>query len=32
MQALAKELVEVKPDCIVGHSTPVVTALMEATR
>src|SRR5262245_22935296 len=32
MQALAKELVELKPDCIVGHSTPVVTALMEATR
>src|SRR6516162_11822136 len=32
MQALAKELVEVKPDCILGHSTPVVTALMEATR
>src|SRR5215469_9173980 len=27
MQALAKELVELKPDCIVGHSTPVVTAL-----
>jgi putative tryptophan/tyrosine transport system substrate-binding protein len=32
MQALAKELVELKPDCIVGHSTPVVTALMHATR
>src|SRR6516164_4330098 len=32
MQALAKELVEVKPDCILGHSTPVVTALMQATR
>jgi putative ABC transport system substrate-binding protein len=32
MQALAKELVELKPDCILGHSTPVVTALMEATR
>src|SRR5215510_6056122 len=31
-QALAKELVELKPDCIVGHSTPVVTALMHATR
>src|SRR5262249_41044805 len=28
MQALAKELVELKPDCILGHSTPVVTALM----
>jgi putative ABC transport system substrate-binding protein len=32
MQALAKELVKLKPDCIVGHSTPVVTALMHATR
>src|SRR5262245_51649193 len=32
MRALAKELVELKPDCIVGHSTPVVTALMQATR
>jgi putative tryptophan/tyrosine transport system substrate-binding protein len=32
VQALAKELVELKPDCIVGHSTPVVTALMHATR
>jgi putative ABC transport system substrate-binding protein len=32
MQALAKELVELKPDCIVGHSTPVVTALKHATR
>src|SRR5262249_39065947 len=31
-QALAKELVELKPNCIVGHSTPVVTALMHATR
>src|SRR6516164_7032951 len=31
MQALAKELVELKPDCIVGHSTPVVTALMTRT-
>jgi len=30
MQALAKELVELKPDCILGHSTPVVTALMHA--
>ena len=29
---LAKELVELKPDCIVGHSTPVVTALKHATR
>jgi putative ABC transport system substrate-binding protein len=32
MQAFAKELVELKPDCIVGHSTPVVTALIHATR
>ena len=32
MQAFAKELVELKPDCIVGHSTPVVRALMHATR
>ena len=32
MQAFAKELVELKPDCIVGHSTPVVTALMQATQ
>ena len=32
MQALAKELLELKPDCILGHSTPVVTALMQATR
>jgi putative ABC transport system substrate-binding protein len=32
MQPFAKELVEIKPDCIVGHSTPVVTALMHATR
>jgi putative ABC transport system substrate-binding protein len=33
MQAFAKELTtELKPDCILGHSTPVVTALMRATR
>jgi putative tryptophan/tyrosine transport system substrate-binding protein len=32
MQAFAKELVKLKPDCILGHSTPVVTALMQATR
>jgi putative ABC transport system substrate-binding protein len=32
MQAFAKELVELKPDCIVGHSTPVVIALKHATR
>jgi putative ABC transport system substrate-binding protein len=32
MQALAKELVELKPDCILGQSTPVAAALMRATR
>jgi putative tryptophan/tyrosine transport system substrate-binding protein len=32
MQALAKELVELKPDCILGQSTPVTVALMQATR
>src|SRR5262249_29978851 len=32
MLAFAKELVELKPDCILGHSTPVVTALMHASR
>jgi putative ABC transport system substrate-binding protein len=32
MQALANELVASKPECIVGHSTPVVEALMRATR
>jgi putative ABC transport system substrate-binding protein len=32
IQALAEELVELKPDCILGHSTPVVTALMKTTR
>ena len=32
MQAFVKELVELKPDCILGHSTPVVTALMQTTR
>jgi len=32
MQALAKELVEPKPDCILGQSTPVTVALMQATR
>jgi putative ABC transport system substrate-binding protein len=32
MQALAKELVKLKPDCILGHSTPVVTELMQDTR
>src|SRR5215831_18978786 len=32
MQAFAKELAELKPDCILGHSTPIVRALMQATR
>jgi putative ABC transport system substrate-binding protein len=32
MQALAKELVELKPECILGQSTPVTDALMQATR
>ena len=32
MQALAKELVELKPDCVLGQSTPVTAALMRATR
>ena len=32
MRAVAKELAELKPDCILGHSTPVVRALMQATR
>src|SRR5438309_11629930 len=32
MQVLAKELVELKPDCILGQSTPVTDALMQATR
>jgi putative ABC transport system substrate-binding protein len=31
MEALAKELVELKPDCILGQSTPVTAALMGAT-
>src|SRR6266480_4964680 len=31
MQALAKELVELKPDCILAQSTPVANALMRAT-
>ncbi len=29
---LSKELVALRPDVIVGHSTPVVAALMQATR
>jgi ABC-type uncharacterized transport system substrate-binding protein len=32
MQALAKELVELKPDCILGQSTAVVAALRQATQ
>jgi putative ABC transport system substrate-binding protein len=32
MRAFAKELAELRPDCILGHSTPVVTELMQATR
>ncbi len=31
MQAFAKELIELKPDVIVGHSTPVVRELAKAT-
>jgi ABC-type uncharacterized transport system substrate-binding protein len=32
MQTLAKDLVDLKPDCILGQSTPVTDALMRATR
>jgi putative ABC transport system substrate-binding protein len=32
MQALARELVALKPDVIVGHSTPVVRELVKVTR
>src|SRR5437870_2891487 len=32
MQALAKELVELKADCVLGQSTPVTAVLMQATR
>jgi ABC-type uncharacterized transport system substrate-binding protein len=32
MQALAQELVELKPDCILAQSTPVTYALVQATR
>jgi putative ABC transport system substrate-binding protein len=32
MQTLAKELVELKPDCILAQSTPVTDALMQATQ
>ena len=31
-RAFAKELVEMQPDLIVGHTTPVAAALSEATR
>lgn len=32
MKAFAEELVELQPDVLVGHSTPVVTELVKATR
>jgi len=32
MLTLAKELISVKPDVIIGHSTPVVTALHQVTK
>jgi putative ABC transport system substrate-binding protein len=32
MAAYSKELVELKPDVIVGHSTPVIRELVKATR
>jgi putative tryptophan/tyrosine transport system substrate-binding protein len=32
MQTFAKEFTDLKVDCILGHSTPVVTALMQATK
>src|SRR4029077_15698074 len=32
MEALTKELVQLKPDCVLGQSTPVTAALMRATR
>jgi putative ABC transport system substrate-binding protein len=32
MQTLAKELVELQPDVIVGHSTPVVRELVQKTQ
>ncbi len=32
MRSFAKELMALQPDVIVGHSTPVVTALVQATR
>jgi len=32
MRPLAKEIVELQPDVILGHTTPVVAALLEETR
>jgi putative ABC transport system substrate-binding protein len=32
MQTLAKELVNLEPDCVLGQSTPVTAALKRATR
>jgi putative ABC transport system substrate-binding protein len=32
MQTFAKELVDLKPDVIVGHSTPVVKEILKATQ
>jgi putative ABC transport system substrate-binding protein len=32
MRAFAKELVDLQPEVILGHSTPVVSALVKATR
>jgi putative ABC transport system substrate-binding protein len=32
MASLSKELVSLHPDIIIGHSTPVVAALLQATR
>jgi len=32
MRSLARELIDLRPDVIVAHSTPVTAAVMEATR
>src|SRR5205807_6853285 len=32
MQTFAKELVALNPDCILGHSTPVISALIRASQ
>jgi putative ABC transport system substrate-binding protein len=32
MQTFVTELVTLKPDCILGHTTPIVKALMQATQ